>query len=239
MFDSLTLLSLQSGWSLLLLKGLLVTFMLGVISLPVSLMVGLMLACGQSSSSFFWRKISIIFTTFFRSLPELLSLFIVYYGLPRLCHYLLTLLGFSVGHIQINPFLAGIVALSLLASAFAAEMWMGVLNAIPKGQYEASKALGLPPLLSFYLVIFPQLWRLAVPGIMNVWLNLLKDTSLVSTIALTELMRQTQVAVAATKEPLVFYGAACLLYLFLAIVSGFIAQKCERFAQRTTRRSRV
>jgi polar amino acid transport system permease protein len=239
MFDSLTILSLQGGWGLLLLKGLLVTFMLGIISLPLSLMVGLGLAYGQNSSSFFWRKSSIAFTTFFRSLPELLTLFIVYYGLPLLCHRILTVLGFSVGHIQISPFLAGIIALSLMASAFAGEMWMGVLNAIPKGQYEASKALGLPPLLSFYLVIFPQLWRLAIPGIVNVWLNLLKDTSLVSTIALTELMRQTQVAVATTKEPLVLYGAACLLYLCLALISGFIAQKCERFAQRTTDRSRA
>jgi polar amino acid transport system permease protein len=227
------------GWSILLLKGLFVTFMLGIISLPLSLLVGLILAYAQLSSSFFARKIAVVFTTFLRSLPELLTLFIVYYGLPLLVHYILSLFGVSVGHIQISPFIAGILALSLLASAFASEMWMGVFHAIPKGQYEASKALGFPPFLAFYLVIFPQLWRLSIPGMVNVWLNLLKDTSLVSTIALTELMRQTQIAVATTKEPLIFYGAACFLYLCLAAISGVIAQKCEQFSQKTMQRRRI
>ena len=87
------------------------------------------------------------------------------------------------------------------------------------------------------LVVLPQLVRLALPGLANLWLALLKDTSLVSVIALNDILRQTSVAVGATKQPFFFYLVACLLYLILSIISSFGIAGIERWSERGMRRA--
>jgi len=207
------------GWGDELAQGALITIALAVLTLPFGLMLGLLVALGQRSGSRLARNTAVVFTTVFRGLPELLTLFIVYYGGQLLLQKLAAALGYGAP-IQVNSFLAGFVALGLVLAAFSSEVWMGALNAIPNGQREAARALGLSARLSFRLVVLPQLVRLALPGLGNNWLVLLKDTSLVSTIALADLMRQTNIAVGSTKEPLFFYLVACLVYLFFSMVSG-------------------
>ena len=129
------------------------------------------------------------------------------------------------------------VALGLVFSAYASEVFLGALRAIGRGQYEAAHALGLRPLPTLRLVILPQLVRLALPGIANLWLVLLKDTSLVSVIALSDLLRETQVAVGATKQPFFFFLVACLVYLGMSIISSFGIIAIERWSERGTRRA--
>src|SRR6478735_12176782 len=113
------------------------------------------------------------------------------------------------------------LALGLVLGAFSSEVWVGALNAIPKGQREGAFALGLSKSLTFRLVVLPQLFRVALPGLGNNWMVLLKETSLISVIALPDLMFWTGRANVVTKEPFLFFGVACLIYLLFSLVSAW------------------
>jgi polar amino acid transport system permease protein len=127
--------------------------------------------------------------------------------------------------------------LGLVFAAYASEVFLGALRAISRGQYEAGYALGFRPFKVLRLIILPQLIRLALPGLANLWLVLLKDTSLVSVIALNDILRETAVAVRATKEPFFFYLVACLIYLVLSMISSVGIAGIERWSERGMRRS--
>ena len=176
-----------------------------------------------------------VFTTIFRGLPELLTLLLVYFGGQVLFTRIAGLFGDV--QVEVSAFVAGLVALGLVFSAYASEVFLGALRGISRGQYEAGYALGLRPFTVLRLVILPQLIRLALPGLANLWLVLLKDTSLVSVIALNDLLRETSVAVRATKEPFFFYLVACLIYLAMSIVSSIGIARIERWSERGMRRS--
>ena len=198
--------------------GAWLTIRLALATLPFGLAVGLMAALARNSRRRWLRVPGNIFTTIFRGLPELLTLLLVYFGGQVLLSRIASLV--SDGQVEVSAFVAGLVALGLVFSAYASEVFLGALRAINRGQYEAAYALGLRPPTVFRLVVLPQLVRLALPGLANLWLVLLKDTSLVSVIALNDLLRETSVAVRATKEPFLFYLVACLIYLAMSMVSS-------------------
>ncbi len=135
-----------------------------------------------------------------------------------------------------NQFVAGVTALGLVLGAFSSEVFYAAIRSVPRGQTEAASALGLAPWQSFRLVVFPQLWRVALPGLSNNWLVLLKDTSLVSVIAITDLMRQTSIAVGVTKQPFFFYLVACLIYLVFSMLSSVVFSRAEARASRGLKR---
>jgi His/Glu/Gln/Arg/opine family amino acid ABC transporter permease subunit len=162
------------------------------------------------------RTAANIYTTIFRGLPELLTIFMIYFGLQIAVREVAIALGFERGF-DINSFFAGTIALSLVFSAYASEVLSSAFKAIPKGQYEAGHALGLRPGKTMRLIILPQLVRIALPGLGNLWMILLKDTALISVIGLTDILRQTGIAAKVTKEAFLFYGIACLLFLALAM----------------------
>jgi polar amino acid transport system permease protein len=112
------------------------------------------------------------------------------------------------------------VALGMVLAAFSAEVWLGALNAIQKGQREAASALGLTSFQAFRLVVLPQLLRIALPGLGNNWMVLLKETSLVSVITLQDTMFIATRANVVTKEPFLFFGIACLIYLAFSLLSA-------------------
>jgi polar amino acid transport system permease protein len=222
------------GWGAALATGAFVTISLALATVPVGLSLGLGVAITARSKNVWARRFATLFTTIFRGLPELLTLFIVYYGGAILLRKALAPFGY--GDVQIDAFLAGVIALGLVLAAFSSEVWLGALNSIAAGQREAASALGLTRAQAFLLVVFPQLMRVALPGLSNNWLALLKDTSLVSTIALVDLMRQTNLAVGATKQPLPFYLLACLIYLVFSMISGGVFGALERRANRGSAR---
>jgi len=208
----------DGGWGLLLLKGAGITIALAVATLPFGLALGLLVALAQRAKSKALRGIAVAFTTVFRGLPELLTLYLVYFGFQIGAQKLAQKLGMSVSF-EIPPFLAGMIALGLVIAAFSAEVWIGALNAVASGQGEAARSLGLSARQSFRLVILPQIIRVALPGIGNNWMVLLKDTSLVSVITLPELMFITTRANVVTKEAFFFFGLASLIYLFFSLIS--------------------
>lgn len=224
-----------NGWGNQLLAGTWLTIRLALATLPFGLLLGLLMALAKRSRNRWWRAFGNAYTTIFRGLPELLTIFIVYFGGQIALQKFVGL--FSDAPAEINGFVAGMVALGVVFSAYASEVFLGAFNNITRGQYEAAYALGLRPGATLRLVIVPQLVRLALPGLANLWLILLKDTALVSVIALEDLLRKTQIAVRVTKEPFLFFGVACLIYLALSMVSSIGIVAIERWANRGIRRA--
>jgi polar amino acid transport system permease protein len=111
-------------------------------------------------------------------------------------------------------------------------VFLSAFRAIPVGQYEAAAALGLHRSRAIRLVIFPQLIRLALPALSNLWLNVMKDTALVSVITLNDLLRETAVAVGTTKQPFFFYTVACFIYLAFSMVASAGLWRIDVWASR-------
>ncbi len=215
------------GWGDEIAWGVLVTVTLALATLPLGLAAGFAVALGKRSDEPSLRLAANIYTTLFRGLPELLTLFIIYYGAQIAIQRLMALVAPGTS-IEINSFVSGMVALGLVFSSYASEVFLSAFRAIPRGQYEGAYALGLSRWKAMRLVILPQLVRIALPGLSNLWLILLKDTALVSVIGLSDIIRQTGIAARVSKEAFLFYGTACLLYLALAILSSFAFAAIER-----------
>jgi polar amino acid transport system permease protein len=229
--DSLTLLGFgPTGWGAPILAGVAVTVTLALATLPVGLAVGFVLALAKQSEDRALRLSADVYTTIFRGLPELLTLFLVFYGAQRVLNVATDAAG--LGNIEISPFLAGVLALGAVFSAFASEVFLSAFRAIPAGQSEGAFSLGLSPFRTMRLVILPQLLRVALPGLANLYMNLLKDTSLVSVIGLADTLRQTGIAARVTREQFLFFGAAIAIYLVLTIVSSFGIGALERRTNR-------
>lgn len=224
------------GWGDELAAGAWLTIRLALATLPFGIALGFLVALAKDSNRRWLVVAGDTFTTIFRGLPELLTLFIVYYGGQILLQKIVLL--FSDQYVEVNGFVAGFVALGLVFAAYASEVFYGAFRGIGHGQYEAAYALGLRPLATMRLVILPQLIRLALPGLANLWLVLLKDTSLVSVIALDDLLRKANIAVGATKEPFLFYFVVCMIYLAMSIVSSIGIVGIERWSDRGLRRMR-
>lgn len=219
MNEALALLSYgPNGWGDELAQGLWLTIRLALTALPIGLTLGFFLALAKLSSEPWLRHAANIYTTVFRGVPELVTLFVVYYGGQTLLQQVWGM--FSSSYVEVSGFVAGVIALSFVFSAFASEVFLSAFRGIPQGQYEGAQALGLSRFQTMRKVILPQLIQLALPGLSNLWLVLLKDTALVSVIALDDLLRKTNVAVGSTKEPFLFYMTACLIYLALSLSSS-------------------
>lgn len=221
----------DTGWGDEIALGLKVTIIVALATLPLGLLIGFLVALGQQSEEKSVRLAAGIYTTIFRGLPELLTLFIVYYGMQILIQSTLASLGYN-GRVEINAFVAGMIALSVVFSAYCAEVLLSAFRAIPKGQYEAGDSLGFHRGRTMLLIILPQLIRIALPGLGNLWMNLLKDTSYVSIIGLADILRQTGIAVRATKDAFLFYVLACALYLVLAMLSSLGIGYIDRWTRR-------
>jgi len=131
-------------------------------------------------------------------------------------------------YIEINAFLTGSFSIGIISGAYSTEVFRGAVQSIDKGQFEASEVLGFKKKIYYYKIIIPQMLRLALPNISNVWQITLKDTSLISVTGLVEIMRQSYIAAGSTRDPLFFYSFAALLYLILTFLSMKILNKLEK-----------
>ncbi|NYE59720.1 cystine transport system permease protein [Duganella sp. 1224] len=163
-----------------------------------------------------------IYVSLMRGTPLLVQMFILYYGLP------------SVG-IEFAPVTAGILALSLNAGAFLSESLRGAIGAVSKGQWAASYSLGLGYWSTLYYVVLPQALRVAVPAMSNTLISLIKDTSLVSVITLTELMLATKEVISTTFQPLPLYLAAAAIYWLLSLLFEALQRRAEQRLNRAHR----
>ena len=219
------------GWGMLLLKGAAITLLLALATAPFGFGGGLALAVLKLSRWRLVRGVSEAYTTFFRGIPDLLALFIVYFGLQALLDRLGQALGLGV-RLELNAFAAGVIALSVVVTAYSSEVWVAALRTVPTGQIEAARSLGLDRKRVFALVTLPQLARVALPGLGNCWTVLLKDTSLISTLAVMDLLRAATEASKNTTRPILFYSAAGAVYLLFSIASSLGQAALERRANR-------
>ena len=227
----------DTGWGDELVAGLLITIELAIVALPVGLLLGF-LAAGLSLSKVRpLRYLGTGYTTVMRGLPELLTLFVVYNGLGLLLNLVAQWWDPESPAVDLSPFIAGVIALGLVFGAFAGEVLRGAFQSLQKGQIEAGMSIGMRPGQIFFRIKLPQVWRFALPGLGNLWINLLKDTALVSVIALDDLMRMTKVAVGVTKQPFLFYLVACCAYWGLCVLSEIVLARMERHANRGIRRA--
>jgi polar amino acid transport system permease protein len=205
------------SWIPILLGGARVTIALTMTAVSAGLVISLFLALGKMSRNVFLNKISSAYIFFFRGTPLLMQLFFVYYALPML-----------VPALTINSrFLAAFIAFSLNSAGYCAEIIRAAIQSIDKGQFEASRALGLSYAQTMRLVIIPQSIRRLIPPVGNEFIMMLKDASLVSMIALVDITRATRQIEGSTRSALV-YIPAMILYLIITAVFTFFFHRLEK-----------
>ncbi|MCB2388388.1 MULTISPECIES: ABC transporter permease [Thalassolituus] len=218
------------GFGHLLLSGALMTIQLALASLAIGLVIGLLGAAAKLSPSPFLRIPATLYTTLVRGVPELLLVLTLYYGGAQLLMWAANFFGYDE-YIEVGAFAAGVAALAIAFGAYATEVFRMAMLEVPKGQWESAQSMGMSRGQTFFRIIFPQVWRLAIPGLGNLFQVLLKDTALVSVIGLNELMRQASVGSAATKHPFDFYLAAAILYLALTLLATLVTEILERLSK--------
>jgi len=206
------------GYGVSLILGAVNTVKLAGCSLAIGLCLGLIGAVAKLSSFSLLRTLAEMVTTLIRGIPELLVVLALYLGSSVLVNEAAKFLGYE-DYIDINAFWAGIIALSMIFGAYATEVFRGAIQAVPVEQIVAAQAFGMTSLMTYRRIILPQMWRIALPGLGNLFLVLLKNTALLSVIGVQDLMRNAVSAVGYTRKPFVFYLAATFLYLILTAIS--------------------
>jgi polar amino acid transport system permease protein len=204
-------------WVPPLLDGARITISLTILSVSAGLVLSLFLALGKMSKRAIFNRFCSGYIFFFRGTPLLMQLYFIYFGLPMITP-ILTLN---------NRFIAAFIAFSLNSAAYCAEIIRAAIQSIDKGQFEASRALGLSYAQTMRLVIIPQSIRRLIPPVGNEFIMMLKDASLVSIIALTDITKQTRSIQSSTASSLV-YIPAMILYLIITAVFSYIFHKLEK-----------
>jgi polar amino acid transport system permease protein len=200
---------------LTLLKFTGITVQLTLSGILIGIILGLILAIGRLSKNTVFQKLAWLYIWVFRGTPLLMQLFFIYYALPLYSKFL-----------QFPSIVAGIIALGLNSGAYLAEIIRAAILSIDKGQMEASKALGMTYGQAMRRIIIPQSYRRLIPPVGNEAIMLLKDSALVSSIALTELLRKTNQIMNNTGDPSIFLYSASI-YLFLTTILTIVFQKLE------------
>jgi len=225
----------DTGWSDEMLRGALMTLAVALSAYAFSILVGSLFAACKLSSWAALRILADVYTTVVRGIPELLIIYLVFFGGGVLLRTVASgIFGFD-GYVDPPLFVTGLVCIGVSAGAYNTEVIRGAVQAVPKGQIEAAKAIGMSTGQRFWRVLLPQTARYALPGLGNVWQLTLKETSLISVIGLVEIMRQAAVAAGSTKEPFTFYLVAAVLYLGLTSLSNQGFRRAEVWANRGVR----
>ena len=196
-------------------NAFLIAIEIAIVTIAFSWVCGLVGVLAKLSSYRLLRYPAEFYIWFIRGTPQLVQVFIVYFGLPQL-------------GLNLDPFVAGAIALGMGNGAYVAEIFRSGLLAIPKGQPESAHALGMSSSLTYRRIIFPQMIRIVVPALTNEAINTLKNTSLLSTITIMELTLYTQAVIAATFRPFEFYIIVSILYLVATTVLTQFAKWYER-----------
>jgi len=226
----------ETGWGDEILRGAAMTLAVAVLAYFIGIVVGFGIAGAKLSGSRIVRGAADGYTTVIRGVPELLVIYLLFFGMDPLIQAIAGAFGYG-GTLRTDAFTVGTLSIALISGAYSAEVIRGAILAVPKGQIEAGRAFGMNRVMIFRRILLPQLLRLALPGLGNVWQLTLKDTALISVTGLAELMRLTSVAARSTREPFLFYLTAALLYLAMTTVSTIAFQRAERHYGRGAERA--
>ena len=201
--------------------GVILTLEVAVVAMALAMVFGLGIALMRMSPIWPVRTLASLYISIFRAIPPLVFILWAYYGVTL------------VTGVNIDPFQAGVLCLTLQYAAWLAEIYRSGLQAIDKGQSEAALSTGLSRTRTFAKVIWPQAWRIIIPPMANNFVGIIKDSSLVGIIGLNELMRQSQIAVSLTFRPFELYTAAMVIYIVLTLAIARGASVLELRAARS------
>ena len=216
----------NTGWGDELLIAMLMTIAVSITAMLIGFIFALIFTPLKLSKNKIFNLVGNFYTTVIRGVPELLVIYLCFFGGSSAIMFVASIFGYNE-YIEINAFLTGAFSIGIISGAYSTEVFRGALQSIDKGQFEASNVLGFNKIIRFYKIILPQMLRLAIPNLSNVWQITLKDTSLISVTGLVEIMRQSYIAAGSTRDPLFFYTCAAILYLFLTFLSMKLINKME------------
>ena len=206
----------DTGWGDELFRATLMTIAVSITAMIIGFSFAAIFTPLKLSKYKSLNLVANIYTTVIRGVPELLVIYLFFFGGSGAIMFVASMFGYNE-YIEINAFVTGSFAIGIISGAYSTEVFRGAIQSIDKGQFEASKVLGLKKPVHFFKVIMPQMLRLAIPNLSNVWQITLKDTSLISVTGLVEIMRQSYIAAGSTRDPLFFYSFAAVLYLLLLL----------------------
>ena len=216
----------DTGWGDELFRATLMTIAVSITAMLIGFSFAAIFTPLKLSKFKFLNLIANIYTTVIRGVPELLVIYLFFFGGSGAIMFVASMFGYNE-YIEINAFVTGSFAIGIISGAYSTEVFRGAIQSIDKGQFEAAKVLGFSKFKQFYKIVLPQMLRLAIPNLSNVWQITLKDTSLISVTGLVEIMRQSYIAAGSTRDPLFFYSFAAVLYLLLTFVSMKLINKLE------------
>jgi len=222
----------QNGWGALLLVATLMTLAVTATALLIGAVLGTVVAIAKLSGNLLLVSLGNIYTTVFRGVPELLIIYLIYFGGSSAITAVGQWMGYE-GFLGLPSFAAGALAVGIISGSYQAEVYRGAYLAIAKGELEAASAIGMNRMLRLRRVVMPQVLRFAIPGLGNVWQLTLKDSALISVTGLAELMRTSQVAAGSTRQYFLFYIVGGILYLVLTSLSDRLFNRAERRANRS------
>jgi polar amino acid transport system permease protein len=221
------------GWGATLLKGLLNSVVIALGAYGLGFLIGIGGAFGKLYGGPILKDILGVYTTIVRAVPELVLILILFYAFTGMLNELLLSLGLD--RIQISPIVTGIAVLGIVQGAYQTEVLRGGILAVPAGQIEAAKAMGMPRGLLARRITLPLMASNALPGMANLWLNATKDTALLAVIGFSELTQATKQAASTTKAFFTFFFAAIVLYLAISLISTWAIGRIEKWARRGQR----
>ena len=217
----------DTGWGDELLRATFMTILVALTAFFFGFLVSILVVPLKLSNKKFLNYLGNTYTTIFRGVPELLVIYLLFFGGSSAVMFVAKIFGYKE-FIEINAFLTGSVSIGLISGAYTTEVLRGALDSINTGQFEGAKSLGLKKSTYYVFVIAPQVLRLSLPNLSNVWQLTLKDTALISVTGLVEIMRQSYIASGVTRNPLLFYCFAAFLYLILTTISLKYFNKLEK-----------
>lgn len=224
----------DQGWGDELLRGGWLTIQISVCSYLVGIALGLIGAGAKLSGNRWAGWIGDLYTTIVRAVPELLLIIFIFYTGTSTLGQVFGAIGLG-GNVQVSPFAAAVAALGFIAGAYMTEVFRGAILSVPKGQMEAARAYGMPAALRFRRILFPQMMRYALPGLGNLWLIVIKDSSLISVVGFYELLFSGKQAAASERMYFFFYSVTALAFLVLTVVSMVGIYVFERRVSRGVR----
>lgn len=220
---------LRDGWGMLLLRGAVMTVVISLLGMALGMLIGLAGASIKVAGERIPSLIVGAYTSVVRSVPELLIIYLLFFGSIQTVADLAD--RFDMDSLMSSWFPAGVgvVAIALISGSYCVEVFRGALKAIPVGQLEATRSIGMGKATRLLRVVIPQMLWYALPGLNNIWQTALKDTALISLVGLVELMRASVLGAAATREPLALYLMAGVLYFAIALGSQVVFVTAEAY----------
>ena len=234
--ENLTLLGFgPTGWGWPLLKAAGVTLAAALCGFALGGLLGVCGAGLKLSRRTMLRGVGQFYTTVFRGVPEILVVYLFYFGGSLVLTKALNAGGLP-GFYSLPTFAIGVIAVGVVSGAYQTEAYRAAYLRLDRGQIEAGASCGMSRLLLLRRIIAPQVLRFALPALGNIWQSALKETSLLSVIGLTELLRQAGTAAGSTRQPLLFYGTAAVMFLFIGRVTGLVLSRMEHRLAKPWRR---